>query len=552
MASEARLHHAGRRPGRREPRRDDREDRRARPPRRRGRRALRPRRRRRAARPTAACASFGAPTRAQRARRYVAALVAELRAAPASRSSPTWCRSTRSSPRPFVRLAPRPARALVHALEGARRPPRSRRSSARTCIERRRALVPAAARASCTASGTAIDLDEFPCRRRPRPGERSASLSLGRYSPAKRLDELIEGVRIARDARPRRPHRPLRHDRHSGGGGAYTRRARGARLAGPSTRVRSVGGPIPRTELPARARAGGRRRLQLHLAGQDRLEACSSCRPVLASQPALRRRCSPGSSRRSRSSAGVRRRSPTGIEALAALERRGARTRSGGRCGSASRAQPLGRHVGGRHHSGWSSHEARLDPPPAEGRGHLRLGGAPALAAAAAARARLGHPHADAARGRAGRLGLRARARPRAACRSTRSASARDVDPIAFVRARRVPRAQAPGDPAHAPRARATPTGCSPARVARVPVRFSTKHGFNEFRETPYFGLADRAVASLAHVAHRDLARPRALSRGGRGLRRRELRDRPLRDRARTASRRRTRARRRGCSASAG
>src|SRR6185312_3565200 len=36
--------------------------------------------------------------------------------------------------------------------------------------------------------------------------------------------------------------------------------------------------------------------------------------------------------------------------------------------------------------------------------------------------------------------------------------------------------------------------------VARVPLRFSTKHGFNEFREAPYFGLADRSVASLAHV----------------------------------------------------
>jgi glycosyltransferase involved in cell wall biosynthesis len=36
--------------------------------------------------------------------------------------------------------------------------------------------------------------------------------------------------------------------------------------------------------------------------------------------------------------------------------------------------------------------------------------------------------------------------------------------------------------------------------VARVPVRFTTKHGFNEFREAPYFGVADRAIASLAHV----------------------------------------------------
>jgi glycosyltransferase involved in cell wall biosynthesis len=36
--------------------------------------------------------------------------------------------------------------------------------------------------------------------------------------------------------------------------------------------------------------------------------------------------------------------------------------------------------------------------------------------------------------------------------------------------------------------------------LAGVPVRFTTKHGFNEFREAPYFALADRAVASLAHV----------------------------------------------------
>jgi glycosyltransferase involved in cell wall biosynthesis len=36
--------------------------------------------------------------------------------------------------------------------------------------------------------------------------------------------------------------------------------------------------------------------------------------------------------------------------------------------------------------------------------------------------------------------------------------------------------------------------------IARIPVRFTTKHGFNEFREAAYFGVADRAVASLAHV----------------------------------------------------
>ena len=36
--------------------------------------------------------------------------------------------------------------------------------------------------------------------------------------------------------------------------------------------------------------------------------------------------------------------------------------------------------------------------------------------------------------------------------------------------------------------------------LAGVPIRISTKHGFNEFREGRAFGYADRAVASLAHV----------------------------------------------------
>jgi glycosyltransferase involved in cell wall biosynthesis len=36
--------------------------------------------------------------------------------------------------------------------------------------------------------------------------------------------------------------------------------------------------------------------------------------------------------------------------------------------------------------------------------------------------------------------------------------------------------------------------------MTRVPLRLSTKHGFNEFREGRFFGLADRSVGSLAHV----------------------------------------------------
>jgi glycosyltransferase involved in cell wall biosynthesis len=84
-----------------------------------------------------------------------------------------------------------------------------------------------------------------------------------------------------------------------------------------------------------------------------------------------------------------------------------------------------------------------------------------------------------------------------------------DVDPIAFgqlfaylVRTR----------PAilHTHLVHAETYGLLAGTAARVPVRFSTKHGFNEFREMPYFGVADRAVATLAHV---EIAISRGLAR---------------------------------------
>jgi glycosyltransferase involved in cell wall biosynthesis len=84
-----------------------------------------------------------------------------------------------------------------------------------------------------------------------------------------------------------------------------------------------------------------------------------------------------------------------------------------------------------------------------------------------------------------------------------------DVDPIAFGNlvqylVRRRPAIL------HTHLVHAETYGLLAGTVARVPVRFSTKHGFNEFREMPYFGLADRAVASLAHV---EIAISRGLAR---------------------------------------
>ncbi len=74
-----------------------------------------------------------------------------------------------------------------------------------------------------------------------------------------------------------------------------------------------------------------------------------------------------------------------------------------------------------------------------------------------------------------------------------------DVDPVAFVKLSAYLLRHRPSI-LHTHLVHADAYGLMAGTVARVPVRFSTKHGFNEFREAPYFGLADRAVASLAHV----------------------------------------------------
>ena len=74
-----------------------------------------------------------------------------------------------------------------------------------------------------------------------------------------------------------------------------------------------------------------------------------------------------------------------------------------------------------------------------------------------------------------------------------------DVDPVAFGEvtaylARHRPRIL------HTHLVHADVYGQLAGSVARVPLRLSTKHGFNEFREGRWFGFADRSVGSLAHV----------------------------------------------------
>jgi glycosyltransferase involved in cell wall biosynthesis len=92
----------------------------------------------------------------------------------------------------------------------------------------------------------------------------------------------------------------------------------------------------------------------------------------------------------------------------------------------------------------------------------------------------------------------------------------RDVDPIAFLQlagylARHRPQIL------HTHLVHADAYGQMAGLLARVPVRFSTKHGFNEFREGRAFALGDRTVASLAHMhiaISRGLARYLAQTEG--------------------------------------
>jgi glycosyltransferase involved in cell wall biosynthesis len=74
-----------------------------------------------------------------------------------------------------------------------------------------------------------------------------------------------------------------------------------------------------------------------------------------------------------------------------------------------------------------------------------------------------------------------------------------DVDPIAFVRLTAYLLRRRPAI-LHTHLVHADAYGLLAGAIAGVPLRFSTKHGFNEFRESPYFGIADRAVAALADV----------------------------------------------------
>jgi len=133
------------------------------------------------------------------------------------------------------------------------------------------------------AIGHGIDLREFPCQPPvPLAGRPFKVMSLGRYSPPKLLEEIVEGVRLARQ-------RGVDACAELWGTADSPEQHRYKRMLaelGAGEQLRdfvSVGGSIPRTELPAVYAQADVVASDFISPDKIVLEACSSCRVVLAS-----------------------------------------------------------------------------------------------------------------------------------------------------------------------------------------------------------------------------------------------------------------------------
>lgn len=131
------------------------------------------------------------------------------------------------------------------------------------------------------AIGHAIDVDAFTCR--PDPGnERLVAVALGRTSPIKHLETIVDGVRIARGTGV-----PVDLEIHGESSNAAERayRDRIAASAGDGVLL----GPLPRTELDELFRRTDMLVNATIDGSLDKavLEACAACVPALASSPAF-------------------------------------------------------------------------------------------------------------------------------------------------------------------------------------------------------------------------------------------------------------------------
>jgi glycosyltransferase involved in cell wall biosynthesis len=124
--------------------------------------------------------------------------------------------------------------------------------------------------------GHGIDLSDFPCVDRSDHRPPLRVVSLGRTSPAKGLDTIVEGVRLARE-RGLDVELELR-------GPSVTAEEREHR-----DRLGIVKPPLPRSEIPALLGRSDVLVNNMRAGAPDKAvyEACATCLPVLASNPSL-------------------------------------------------------------------------------------------------------------------------------------------------------------------------------------------------------------------------------------------------------------------------
>lgn len=222
---------------------------------------------------------FGAPSRAQRAARFVRLVTEETRDRPlavVAHMIPLY--AVVAAPVTRARRVPLllwyshwKAHLLLRAAVAA--------STGVVTVDERSFPVRSA---KVHAIGHGIDLDEFPCQpANDSVGRSLRVMSLGRYTPPKKLEELIEGVRLARERGV-----DVRIDLF-GTAGAPALEAYKRSLEALAGEFATVGGPIPRTEVAAAYAHADVVASDFFSPDKVVLEACASCRPVLASQPAF-------------------------------------------------------------------------------------------------------------------------------------------------------------------------------------------------------------------------------------------------------------------------
>jgi glycosyltransferase involved in cell wall biosynthesis len=223
--------------------------------------------------PNAHLRTFGAGSRLGRGARFAVALVRELRGRPLAVIA-------HMSPIYAVLAAPlaRPRGVKVILWFTHWRRSLLLRAAERACTE----IISVEASSFPLASsklhpiGHGIDLDDFPCVDRTDHRPPLRVVSLGRTSPAKGLDTIVEAVRLARE-RGVEIELEIR-------GPSVTDEERAHRAA-----LGVVQDPVPRHEIPALLARSDVLVNNMRAGAPDKAvyEACATCLPVLASNPSL-------------------------------------------------------------------------------------------------------------------------------------------------------------------------------------------------------------------------------------------------------------------------